>query len=297
MIKLDGMHYMIPTPFDEKEKLDTQPIQAMVELSFRDGCTGVVCLGVTGEANRLNDDERRAMITEVVKAADGRLTVTVGTSGTGTKLAVERSMEAQLLGANAVMVAPPPMPKPNFEKLYGYYGTVAEGLKIPLVIQDFPEVTGVHMPVDFIIKLVNDFEVAKYLKLEDPPTPQKVTNLLKTPGGEKLKIFGGLGGLFLYEELIRGACGAMSGFAYQNIFVDMYNHILAGEKIKAAALFYKYLPIIRYQFSKGLLISLRKEIMVRRGLMSCSKMRHPGPEVDETTRRELYELLDYLELH
>ncbi|MDF1594312.1 MAG: dihydrodipicolinate synthase family protein [Desulfobacterales bacterium] len=296
MTALEGIHYMLPTPFDEREGLDLEPLVGMVELSVQDGCRGVVCLGVTGEANRLNDNERRLVIEEVVKAANGRLTVTVGTSGTGTHLAVERSIEAQDLGATAVMVAPAPMPKPNLEKVYGYYEAVASDLKIPLVVQDFPKVTGVHMPADFIIKLTNNFEIINYLKLEDPPTPQKVTALKKMPGGDKLGIFGGLGGLFLYEELIRGGCGAMSGFAYQNIFVDMYNFVQEGEKKKASELFYKYLPIIRYQFTEGLLISLRKEIMKRRGLMSCTKMRHPGPEVDETTRQELYELLDYLGL-
>ncbi len=293
---LEGIHYMIPTPFDDKERLDIDSIPAMVELSVEDGCKGVVCLGVTGEANRLNDSERKTIVEAVVKAANNRLTVTVGTSGTGTQLAVERSKEAQDLGATAVMVAPAPMPKPNPDKVYQYYEAIVSNINIPLVVQDFPKVTGVHMSAEFIMKLVNDFEIVKYLKLEDPPTPQKVTVLKNLPGGEKLGIFGGLGGLFLYEELIRGGCGAMSGFAYQNIFVDMYNFVQEGKKEKAADIFYKYLPIIRYQFTEGLLISLRKEIMKRRGLMTCTKMRHPGPEADDVTRQELFELIDRLGL-
>lgn len=293
---LDGIHYMIPTPFDENEDLNVESIPGMVELSVEDGCKGVVCLGVTGEANRLNDAERKIVIESTVKAANGRLTVTVGTSGTGTRLAVERSREAQDLGATAIMVAPAPMPKPNLQKVYQYYEAVASETNIPLVLQDFPKVTGVHMPAEFIMKLVNEFENVNYLKLEDPPTPQKVTALRNLPGGEKLGVFGGLGGLFLYEELIRGGCGAMSGFAYQNIFVDMYNLIQEGEKEKAAQLFNKYLSIIRYQFTEGLLISLRKEIMKHRGLMTCTKMRHPGPEVDAVTRQELFEHLKRLDL-
>jgi 4-hydroxy-tetrahydrodipicolinate synthase len=296
MDRIEGIHYMLPTPFDDNEKLDLIPLAGMVELSIQDGCRGVVCLGVTGEANRLNDNERELVIKEVVKAAKDRLSITVGTSGNGTHLAVERSKLAQDLGATACMVAPAPMPKPNLQKVYEYYSAVAGVLKIPLVVQDFPKVTGVHMPAEFIIKLSKDFEVAEYLKLEDPPTPQKITALKKLPGSERLKIFGGLGGLFLYEELIRGGCGAMSGFAYQNIFVEIYNLIKIGNKIKAADLFYKYLPIIRYQFSEGLLISLRKEIMKRRGLMTSTKMRHPGPEADDVTKQELFELLNFLGL-
>jgi 4-hydroxy-tetrahydrodipicolinate synthase len=295
MKNLDGIHYMIPTPFTETEDLDLGPIASMVDLSVTDGCRGVVCLGVTGEANRLDDSERNLIIEETVRAAKGRIEVTVGASGTGTRQTIERCKTAAALGATAVMVAAVPMPKSNLKKLYEYYEAVAKSVDIQVVVQDFPAVTGVQMPADFIAKLVSDFENINYLKLEDPPCPQKVTEIRKLTG-DTLGIFGGLGGVYLYEELCRGAVGAMSGFAYQNIFVEMYNLIQAGDKQKAGEVFYKYLPAIRLQFTQGLLISLRKEIMKRRGLMTCTKMRHPGAEADQATIDELFALLDELGL-
>lgn len=295
MRDLDGIHYMIPTPFTETEELDVQPIGGMVDLSVNDGCKGVVCLGVTGEANRLNDKERDLVIEETVRTAGNRIKVTVGTSGTGTRQTVERCKEAEALGVSAVMVAAVPMPKANLQKLYEYYEAVAKSVNIQVVVQDFPAVTGVHMPPDFIAKLVKDFDNINYLKLEDPPCPQKVTQIRKFTG-DALGIFGGLGGVYLYEELCRGGAGAMSGFAYQDIFVKMYDLIQAGDKKGAGEVFYKYLPAIRLQFTQGLLISLRKEIMKRRGLMTCTRMRHPGAEADQTSIDEMFALLDALSL-
>ncbi|MGQ7846249.1 dihydrodipicolinate synthase family protein [Granulosicoccus sp. 3-233] len=295
MRNLDGIHYMIPTPFTETEDLDLEPIAGMVDLSVKDGCKGVVCLGVTGEANRLDDKERNLVIEETVRAAGGRIEVTVGTSGTGTRQTVERCKLAESLGATAVMVAAVPMPKSNLKRLYEYYVAVAGAVNIQVVVQDYPAVTGVQMPPDFIAKLVDDFENINYLKLEDTPCPQKVTEI-RNLTGDALGIFGGLGGVYLYEELCRGAVGAMSGFAYQNIFVQMYDLIQAGDKKGAGEVFYKYLPAIRLQFTQGLLISLRKEIMKRRGLMTCTRMRHPGVEADQTTIDELFALLDELGL-
>ena len=295
MRELDGIHYMIPTPFNEREDLDLEPIKGMVDLSVDDGCTGVVCLGVTGEANRLNDKERSLVIEETVKSAGDRIKVTAGTSATGTRLAVERCKEAQDIGVSAVMVAAVPMPKPNLKKQYEYYEAVANSVDIQVVVQDFPAVTGVHMPSDFIAGLVKDFKNINYLKLEAPPCPQKVTEIRKLTG-DTLGIFGGLGGVYLYEELLRGGAGAMSGFAYQDVFVKIYDLIISGDKKGACEVFNKYLPAIRLQFTDGLLISLRKEIMKRRGLMTCTKMRHPGAEADQITIDEMFELLDSLGL-
>jgi len=109
-------------------------------------------------------------------------------------------------------------------------------------------------------------------------------------------IFGGLGGTFLYEELKRGACGTMTGFAYPEILVKIYNYMIKAEFKKAAEIFYRYLPIIRYEFQDGIGVSVRKEVLKRRGFIRYANVRHPGLQIDEVTRKELYELLDTLKL-
>ena len=292
---LEGIHFMMPTPFDERGKIDEGSIPALVELAVKAGCRGVVCLGVTGEATRLTDAERRLVSARVVKEAGGRLAVSVGTSATGTEMAVQRSAEAAELGATAVMVAPAPVAKQNLEAVFAYYKAVASAVNIPVVAQDLPKESSVFMPPNFIARLYQELEGVKYLKLEDPPTPPKVTAIKKLTG-ERLGIFGGMGGVFLYEELSRGACGTMTGFAYPEILVKVYNHVSQGELEKATGVFYRYLPLIRYEAQEGIGLSLRKEVLKRRGVLRYANLRHPGAELDEVTRQELHRLLDALEL-
>ena len=295
MTGLEGIHFMMPTPFDERERVDEESISGLVELAVKAGCRGVVCLGVMGEASRLIDSESRLVAERVIKEAGSRLTVTIGTSATGTEIAVQRSMQAADLGATAVMVAPAPVAKQNLDAVFNYYKAVASAVNIPIVAQDYPKQSNVFMPASFIARLHHELEEVKYLKLEDPPTPLKITAVKKLTG-ESLGIFGGLGGVFLYEELSRGACGTMTGFAYPEILVRVYNHVSRGELEKAADLFYRYLPLIRYEAQEGIGLSLRKEVLKRRGILRCAKVRHPGAEIDEVTRQELYRLLDAMEL-
>ncbi len=294
-LELEGIHFMMPTPFDDDGKVDEASIGPLVEMAARAGCRGVVCLGVMGEAPRLSDVERNLMVERVVEAAKGHLTVTVGTTATGTEVAVQRSVEAQQMGADTVMVAPPPIGKQNLDALFEYYQAVTSGLEIPVVVQDYPQQSGVFMPPSFIARLHQELPGAQYLKLEDPPTPPKVTAVRKA-AGDTLGVFGGLGGIFLLEELSRGACGTMTGFAYPDVLVKVYRHMAEGDDEKARAVFYRYLPMIRYESQEGISLSLRKEVLKRRGVLASAKVRHPGPEIDELTRQELYRTLEAMEL-
>ena len=143
--KLKGVHWMLATPFNEDETVDEASIPNLVGKARESGCEGVVALGVMGEAHRLTDAEGRGVAEAVISAADG-LPVTLGTSGPSTMVAIARTREAKEMGAAAVMVAPPPMPKTNLEAVYAHYYRLAEAVDIDLVVQDYPKTTGVHMP-------------------------------------------------------------------------------------------------------------------------------------------------------
>lgn len=295
MSDMNGIHFMMPTPFDDNGQIDEVSIQSLVEMAIKSGCNGVVCLGVTGEAARLTDAERTLVSKRVIDEAKHHLTVTVGTSATGTDMAVQRSVEAAGMGASAVMVAPASVAKQNLDAVFSYYKSITSSVKIPVVAQDYPKESNVFMPASFMDRLNNEIEGIEYLKLEDPPTPPKIT-AIKDLLGDSLGIFGGLGGVFFYEELIRGACGAMTGFAYPEILAKIYSHFSEGRYDKAREVFYRYLPLIRYEAQEGIGLSLRKEILKRRGVLRSAKIRHPAVNIDNVTREELYRLLDVLEI-
>ncbi|HCE76919.1 MAG TPA: dihydrodipicolinate synthase family protein, partial [Dehalococcoidia bacterium] len=207
-----GMHWMLATPFHQNEEVDYDSIPNLVQQAISSECTGVVGLGVMGEAARLTDRERTKIAETIIKSS-GNLPVTLGTTANGTKAMIERSKEAEQIGAAAVMVSAPSMPKSNLDALFGYYHQLAEQLTIPIVLQDYPQTSGVEMSVDFIVRVANEIPNVKYLKLEDPPTPTKIS-AIRNKIHDRMGIFGGLGGVFLLDELRRGSIGAMTGFAY-----------------------------------------------------------------------------------
>ena len=170
------------------------------------------------------------------------MSVTVGTTAASTKATIKYSQEAEKLGASAVMISAPPMGKPNLGALLAHYEKIAECIDIPIVVQDYPQTSGVHMPPQFISQLAEKIPQVIYLKLEDPPTPSKIT-AIRNLTGDKLSIFGGLGGVFLLDELNRGSSGAMTGFAYPEVLVDIYTNVANGNLQEAESIFFKYLPI------------------------------------------------------
>ena len=293
--ELDGIHFMLPTPFDANGDIDTAAFSRLVDCAKRAGCTGVVTLGVMGEAHRLTDSERGPIIDAVVAAARDDVTVTVGVSTESGRALAVRVRDAQSAGATAVMVAPAKMAKPNPGSTYAYYAAAQEVTRIPIVVQDLPDQTGVYLDPAFIARLHEELPDAKYLKLEDPPTPQKITRVIESTGGS-MGIFGGLGGAFLFEELRRGAIGTMTGFAYPEVLVAVHKYIAAGDAERARSIFYSWLPLIRYENSVGIGLAIRKEIIKRRGLIDAAYVRPPSPVIDDATRAELDDLLHALDL-
>ena len=203
---------------------------------------------------------------------------------------IDRSKEAEQIGAAAVMVSAPSMPKSNLDALFGYYHQLAEQLTIPIVMQDYPQTSGVEMPVDFIVRVANEIPNVKYLKLEDPPTPTKIS-AIRNKIQNRMGIFGGLGGVFLLDELRRGSIGAMTGFAYPEILVQICNEYKNGKSEVAEKLFYDHLPLIQFEQQEGIGLAIRKAGIHHRGLISHPTVRHPAGQLAETTYKELLEMI------
>ena len=292
--KFAGVHWMLSTPFNESEQVDYESLARLIVKAREFGCVGVVVLGVTGEVAKLTDSERYKIVEFVVQKAAG-LSVVVGTTGSGTAVAVARSQEADQLGAHALMIAPPPIAKPNPAAVIHYYSAIAASTSLPLVIQDYPAVSGVYMTVELMKQLADQLPSFKYLKLEDPPTPTKLS-MIKKSLGDRIGVFGGLGGLCLFDELNRGSLGAMTGFAFIEIFVEIVQYVQQQQHGEARELFNKYLPLVQMEMQEGIGLSIRKEALRLRGLIDTALVRHPGVNIDDVTRNELKTLVSWLGL-
>ena len=293
MIAWAGIFHILATPFREDGALDVAGFPRLIESVLSTGVNGLTILGIAGEAHRLTDEERRRVVETVVKETRGRVPVAVGVSASGTHLATAFARMAREHGADALMVAPPTGLK-NLDAVAEHYRIVAAVTGLPIVLQDEPVTTQVNMPAPFIAQVCAEIAQIQAVKLEEPPTLPKITRL-RALFGDRVAIFGGLGGVYFFEELSRGADGAMTGFPYPEALRAIREHFVAGRRDEARALFYRWLPLIRYESqpgaTPGTAVGIRKEILRRRGWIASALVRPPAPALDAATQTELDELL------
>jgi 4-hydroxy-tetrahydrodipicolinate synthase len=297
-MSLRGVCTIALTPFTDEGGVDFGGIDALADHYLESGVDGLVVLGIMGEAHKLTDAERSAVVERYVAAIDGRVPVVVGCSAPATRVVTERAREAEQSGAAAVMVAPPNNVK-NLDLVFGHYRGVAEGTSLPVVVQDEPVNTGVVMPAGFVARLMNEVENCRYVKLEEAPTTIKISALvgrIEDPN-KRAGIFGGLGGMYFYEELARGATGIMTGFAYQEILAKIYGLFEAGKRNGSREYFFRYLPLIRFEAQLGVGgVGIRKEVYKMRRVIPSSHVRSPAPPLDTRTLHELEDLVGFLGL-
>jgi 4-hydroxy-tetrahydrodipicolinate synthase len=277
-----GVHPIVPTPFLEDGSLDLASVDRLIDHQIAAGVDGVAILGFMGESHKLTGAERRDVISTAVARAAGRIIVWVGVRAFGTAGTIEQVQEAESHGADAVFVAPIAPGTPAV--LERHYREVAAATTLPVAIHDYPSEFGIVIPADLIARLAND-GVTPYLKAEDPPVLVKQRRVLAGAPG-RIGIFGGLGGMWVFEELENGAAGVMTGLAFPEVLVDIYRRHTAGDVAGAAEVFDRVLPLIRYEFQPGIGVALRKHVFVRRGVFTTATVRAPHPSVDDATLRE-----------
>jgi 4-hydroxy-tetrahydrodipicolinate synthase len=295
-LQLEGVYSVLPTPFQSNGDLDEASLRRVVDLFISAGVNGVTALGVTGEVARLDDVERRRVLEVVVDQAGGRIGVVAGTTAEGTRTCLAYSKQALAIGATAVMVSPPRMPKLNSDAVVRHYKALADAVDIEIVVQDYPPISGFAMEPWLLARIAREIPRARTIKLEDPPTPFKTSRILSEVSGDiAVRIFGGLGGVFLLEELLAGATGAMTGFAFPEILVQIVSLFRAGRVDAAAEVFYRAVPLMRFEFQEGIGMAIRKEVLHRRGALASPATRPPAAALDNTTREALDRVMKWSE--
>ncbi len=287
-ISFRGVYPILATPFHDDESLDLGSFDRLIRFMARLRVDGVTILGVLGESNRLLHREREQLIQTAVKAA-GDLPVIVGTSHSGTRAALGLSQMAEALGADAVMVTPQAEPIPNDDRVFEYYQSIAEGIAIPIVVQDHPASTNVHMSVPLILRIVRELPRALAIKEEATPTPPKIRALVQGMTERKVPILTGLGALYAQFDLEAGSSGFNTGFAFPEVLMAMVKAMKAADMGRLQALYTRFLPLIAFEQQPG--VAVRKEILRRRGLIGSSRARHPGASIQPAVAEQLSALM------
>jgi len=286
---LRGVWNIVPTPFLPDGALDTASIPGLVRFVRATGVDGLTILGVLGEAGRLGDAERSAVLAAALEAADGTIPVCVGVSHAATDRAIAFAREAQDAGAHSVMLAPPPLARPTDAALRRHYLAVAAAVDLPVVVQDHPASSGVQMSVEFMAALAAEAPSCRVIKLEEEPTPPKAGRLVAA--SPELIVLGGLGGEMLLEELGRGSHGTMTGFGFPEVLVAVVGRWRSGDRVGAAAVFDRYATLVRFENQALLNLPIRKLVYQRRGAIAHATVRAPGMPPDAGTVADLEDVL------
>ena len=288
MTKLDasaaGVYLITVTPFTDSGGLDLASTDRMVDFCLESGVTGLTVLGIMGEATKLTAEESRAFVKQVLARVAGRVPVVVGASAPGFAPMRELTETVMAMGAAGVMVAPPSTVRTD-DQIVAYFDMVNEtlGKSVPWVLQDHPVSTGVQMSTAVVLRILKSSPTCVMLKHEDSPGLAKLSAIrAASERGDLPRIAiltGNGGGLFLPEELSRGADGAMTGFAYPEMMVDVCRAHAVGDIEKAHDVFDAYLPLARYEQQAGIGLAVRKHILAERGVIASAAIRKPGPKL------------------
>lgn len=279
--EINGICPIIAAPFYENGEVDYESLENLVKFLIKGGSGAVTLFGIAGEYYKLSDEEREEMAKVTVRAAkeaDGKTIISV--TDHSTEVAVKRAKHFEELGADCLMLLPPFFLKPGAKYIYEHIKAVSNAVKIPVMAQYAPEQTGVAIPPETFVKLQKECENLIYYKIECKPAGPYVTNLMNLTGSE-MKIFVGNAGFQLIECMDRGAVGAMPGCSMFDVYIDIYNNYINGNRERAIEIHNLLLPMLNHiRQNVEQIISFEKRILKRRGIIKTDYCRKPSYDSD-----------------
>jgi 4-hydroxy-tetrahydrodipicolinate synthase len=289
-----GVFPIAPTPFLPDGRIDEASVDRMVDHYVAVGADGCTILGIMGEAPKLDHDEAVSFVSRCVRRAPA-LPFVVGVSAPGFAAMRALSLAAMDKGAAGVMIAPTPSLRTD-DQIVTYYAQAVEAIggDIPFVIQDYPLTLGVVMTPNVIRRIITDNPSCVMLKHEDWPGLEKISGLRAFEEKGELRrvpILTGNGALFLDFEMERGADGAMTGYAFPEMLIDVVRLAGQGRRDEAHDLFDAHLPLVRYEQQQGVGLAVRKYALMRRGILASDAQRKPAGSLSVKAKAEVEYLL------
>ena len=294
-----GVFPISATPFAPDGALDLDSLDRLVDFYLARRVHGLTLLGIMGEASKLTAAESREVVRRAVARVAGRVPVVVGVSSPNLAALAALANDSMAAGAAGVMVAPT-SGLAGDDALVAYMASVVSTLDpgTPIVYQDYPQATGVILTVEAFHRMVDAFPQLVMLKHEDSPGLTKLSRIRAEAarvGRRRVSVLVGNNALYYPQELARGADGAMTGFSYPEMLVEVYERFVTGDLDGAEDVFDVYLPLLRYEAQPGIGLAVRKEVLARRGALVSPTVRAPGPALSADDHRELDRLIARLE--
>jgi dihydrodipicolinate synthase/N-acetylneuraminate lyase len=294
---LHGVLAIAHTPFTDTDEIDAAALRREVDWVFAQGADGLGT-GMVSETFKLTADERVRLAELLVEFAAGRGPVFAAVGAESTKQALAFTMAAERVGCDAVMAVPPLTARLAESHLVDHFRALAEGVSIPLIVQDASGYVGQAIPPGVYGELLNRYGEDKILfKPEASPVGPNLSALRDATGG-RARIFEGSGGIFLIDSYRRGIAGTMPGADLLDGVVAVWRALKRGDEDLAYRVSYPVGAIVALQLQAGLdgFLAIEKHLMVKRGLFPSARRRRPyGWDLDPETAAEVDRLFDRLQ--
>lgn len=287
--QLHGVLPIVHTPFLDSGEIDAATLQREVDWAFDQGIHGLGT-GMVSELLKLTAAERQHLAEKLVVFAAGRGPVFMGVGAESARQALEYAQTAQRAGCDAVMATPPITSRVNETGLISYFRSLAEGIDLPVIVQDASGYVGQSIPLSVYVELLDCYGSEKILfKPEASPIGPNLSALRDATGG-KARIFEGSGGIFLIDSFRRGIAGTMPGMDLLDGIVAIWNALASSDEDRAYRISYPIGAIVALQLQAGLdgFLAIEKYLLVKRGIFSSAKRREPYAwELDAETAAEV----------
>jgi len=294
---LHGVLPILHTPFDGEDRIDGPALRNSIDWAYSVGAHGMGT-GMVSEILRLTVEERRELTEKMVEYSAGRGAVFAAVGAESGKQALAHAVHAAKAGCDAVMAAPPLTTGLSVDGHLDYYREIAEGVDIPVIVQDASGYVGNAIPLVVYQKLLEKYGHLKILfKPEASPIGPNLSALREATGG-KARIYEGSGGILLVDSFRRGIQGTMPGMDLLDGIVAVWNALKLGDEETAYRLYYPICAIVALQLQAGLdgFLAIEKYLMVKRGIWHSERRRAPvGWTLDPETAREVDRLFDRLQ--
>ncbi len=296
MRTLAGVLPIVHTPFTDDDRIDDDALRREIDWIFSVGADGAGT-GMVSELLRLSLDERRGLAERLVEFTAGRGATFMAVTAESTRQAVELARHAVRAGCDAVMAAPPVTAALSEAALVDHFCALAEGIDVPLVVQDASGYIGRPIPLSASVRLLERFGPDKlWFKPEASPLGPNLSALRDATGG-RARIFEGSGGIGLVDAFRRGIVGTMPGVDLLDGITALWRALRRGDDAAAYRLSFPIAAVTALQLQAGLdgFLAIEKYILVRRGIFTSARRRAPyGWELDAETAAEVDRLLDQL---
>lgn len=285
---ITGSIVAMVTPYHEDGSVHFEALTHLLERQIQAGTDAILTLGTTGEYSTMTHEEAAAVVAHTIKVVDGRVPVIVGSGSNSTAAQLEKSLEYQDMGADALLLIAPYYNKANPEGMYRHFAATADAVRVPCLLYNVPGRTGCSIPLPVVERLAKHSNICGIKEASgDMSYAVKAARLT----GPDFALWSGNDDLTV-PLLSVGASGVIS--VYANVMPAMCHQIVAdylgGHQARAAENQLKYLELINDLFLEVNPIPVKTALNMM-GL-DAGPLRLPLCEMSEVHRLKLRRSLE-----